>query len=160
MDDNIHALPRWLSTQARNLPAAIYTDKQLRFSWVEHSKSRQCKRICVKKSCTNARNDDSFGVRYSIDVKSAGFCPRLEIFCGSSHTEELWYNVTVSVDDNTHVCVCISNVIFICLWTKRAQYRWYNICRSILGLSRHRVNGAWWQSVSHVWDHLTKVRNK
>ena len=52
--------------------------------WVDQSK---------KKSITYAENND--GVRYLIDVKSAGFNYRLEASRWTSHTEKLWYNEIV-----------------------------------------------------------------
>ena len=48
-----------------------------------------------KKFLQIAKNDDKSGVRYPIDVKSAGFRYRVEASRWSSHTEELCNNETV-----------------------------------------------------------------
>ena len=53
------------------------------------------KNIDVKNYFAYSENDDSSGVRYSTDVKSAGFWSQFEASCVSSYIDKLWYNKTV-----------------------------------------------------------------
>ena len=61
------------------------------------------KKYLRKNSFTYAEKDDSYGLRYPTDVRSAGFQSQVEAYRVSSHSEELWYNETVSL------CVTIYN---------------------------------------------------
>ena len=49
----------------------------------------------LKNSFTYAESDNGSEVRYPIDVKSDRFQSQLDVSCGSSYTEELWYNKIV-----------------------------------------------------------------
>ena len=51
--------------------------------------------VYAKNSFTYSENDDGSGVRYLTDIKPNGFQSHLEVFRGSSPTEELRYNERV-----------------------------------------------------------------
>ena len=61
--------------------------------------------IYQKDTFAYVENADSSGVRYLHDIKLAESWSQLEALRVSSHTEELWYNGSLSVDENIYICV-------------------------------------------------------
>ena len=69
-----------------------------------------CLSVCHFLFVNYAERYNSLNVRYPTDVNLTGFLSQLEVSLVPKHTEELWYNETVRLDDYIYICVCV------CVW--------------------------------------------
>ena len=115
----------------------------------------------LKNSLAYTKNDCTSKGRYWTDVKSAKFRSQFVASHVSIHTEELYKNETVSVDDYICVCVCVcvllgSKLSYKHIWlNNKDSFCVYNLIK-ILSIFRTSVLVLVWNSYMNfpvlVWN--------